>query len=121
MSNADRLTPIEPLAGAGERLAQLHGVAALVRTLGGPGVSGSVPQTNVTEVDRAYDNGSTLARFRFDQLAERTAGLAAAGIEAILAADPASSAAIEVLAAELDREIARLETLVAARAKDPIS
>ena len=97
-------------ATASERVAKLHEVACLVDALAGG--DRRRPVANPAALNLARDSGSTLARARFDDLAGQTVALAAAGIEALLAAENASPAAIDRLARAIEAEIARLEALL---------
>ena len=97
-------------ASAGERLAKLHDVAGLIASLAG---GRTRAETVSFDVDAAYDAGSSLSRARFDDIAARAAMVAAAGIEAVLASDMSSPAAIILLADAIEAEIAQLEVLLA--------
>lgn len=110
MSQFTRVTADPDFATASERVAKLHEVAGLVDALAGGGRR--LPVAGSAALDLAHESSSTLARARFDDLASQIAALAAAGIEALLAADTVSPAATERLAMAIDAEIARLEMLL---------
>ena len=101
--------PLSAPASAGERLVKLHDVAELIASLTGERRHAA---TASLDVDVAYDTGSSLSRARFDDLASRAAMVAAAGIEAVLASEMSSPAAIMLLADAIEAEIAQLETLL---------
>lgn len=99
--------------GAAERIAKLHSIAGLVGALCADRASGLVSLPQAHEIDHSYEHGTTLVRARFDELAEQASALAAAGAEALLSKDVPSPAAIDRLATEIEREIVRLEAVLA--------
>lgn len=97
-------------ATAGERVAKLREIAGLVA-----GMSGGTakPFAGASDIDRAYEAGSTLAKACFDDIADRAVALAASGVEAILSAGDMPAEAVALLAQEIEREVAQLEALLA--------
>lgn len=101
--------PLPEPAPPSERLSKLHDVAGLLSSLSGE--RERVAAQSI-DADSAYDAASSLARVRFNELASRATALASAGIEALLASQSSSPAAMMVLAEAIDAEIAQLESLL---------
>lgn len=94
---------------AGERLGKLHDVATLVARLAGARTRVAV---DVSWIDSAYDEASTLSRARFDDLAARASAVASAGVQALLACGEGSPTALATLAEAIEAEIGALERML---------
>ena len=100
-------------ADAGGQLAQLRNVLLLVEQIAGripwPG-GGDAALDEGARLSSAYERAMPVSQKRFDALAMETANWAAAGVEALLAAQdgPSPEAAAAVLADELSRAISEL-------------
>lgn len=106
---------------AGERIARLRGILALVERMGAGDNDAAPSEQALDEAARltmAYADAPAVSRRRFDALAEDTTAYAAAGIAALMRArgsDGARSAA-RLLAHEMRRSIAALAAILRARA-----
>lgn len=106
-----------PGADPGRQLAQLREALRLVERIAGRGEGGAeeAQLDEAARVSGAYDRAPPIVQRRFDALAEETAGWAAAGVEALLAAGDTGApprAAAARLAAQLDRALTELGTLL---------
>jgi hypothetical protein len=103
----------------GRQLAQLHEAMRLIERIAG--LEQSRGRDALLEesarVSGAYDQALPIVQRRFDALAGETAGWAAAGVEALLAAgrDEAPRPAAARLAIELDKAIGELTGLLETR------
>jgi hypothetical protein len=106
---------------AGERIASLRGILALVERMGAGDTDPTPSDEALDEAARlsaAYADAPAVSRRRFDALAEDTTAYAAAGIAALMRArgsDGARSAA-RLLAGEMRRSIAALAAILRAHA-----
>ncbi len=111
--------PAAAPAGAdpGRQVAQLRELLALVRRISGeePGAGDREKMLDAAAwVSVAYERALPVVQRRFDALAGETAGWAAAGVEALLAAGdgvPPRAAATR-LATQLDRALAEMAALL---------
>ena len=103
-----------PDTNPGRQLAQLREVLRLVERLAGRTGATEAWLDEAARVSAGYDHALPIVQRRFDALAAETAGWAAAGVEALLAAGqhapPAAAAAR--LADRLDRAIRDLTALL---------
>ena len=111
--------PAAAPAGAdpGRQIAQLREVLGLVERIAGtPERAGSrdAQLDEAASISGAYDQALPVIQRRFDSLATETAGWAAAGVEALLAAGEGMppKAAAKRLALQLDRALTELKTLL---------
>lgn len=98
---------------AGDRLAQLREVLALVEQIAGSDAAagnGDVALHACANLSSAYDDAPPVVQKRFDALAAETAAWAAAGVEALAAASDAGvpKAAATALAGELSNALRHL-------------
>jgi hypothetical protein len=105
-------------ADAGERIAQLRQVLALVEEIAGVSGHGrgEAALDEAARVSSAYATALPIVQRRFDRLAAQTAQWAAAGASALAALTARSmptGAAARRLAAELERALAELREIVA--------
>lgn len=119
MTHQAPLSPARSGADPGRQLAQLREVLRLVERIAGLEESGGrdAMLDESARVSGAYDRALPVVQRRFDALADETAGWAAAGVEALLAAgrdDPPRAAAAR-LAAQLDDAIGELTGLLETR------
>lgn len=98
---------------AGRRVAHLRHVQALVGQLAGraPAPRAEAGLDEAALLAGAYAHALPVAQRRFDALAADTASWAAIGVEALLDAGQAPAAAAR-LAAELDRALAELRSIL---------
>ena len=106
------------IADAGEQIARLQHVLALVHDVAGmPPAAGGEALDEAAKISGAYDAALTIVQKRFDEEAAVTARWASAGLEALLRLTdtgwPVRPAARR-LAAELERALAKLGRIVAA-------
>ena len=104
-------------ADPGRQVAQLREALALVERIAGADSgrrSGELLLEEAARLSDGYDRALPIVQRRFDAVALETAGWAAAGVEALLAAGAASPprAAAARLAAQLDRAISELTDLI---------
>lgn len=113
--------PTPPAAGAdpGRQLAQLRELLRLIEGIAGrrDAGRGDALLDEAARLSDAYDRALPIVQRRFDALAAETAGWAAAGVEALLAAAQSGSprAAAERLAARLEQALAGMAALLGAR------
>ncbi|MDB5672315.1 MAG: hypothetical protein JWO25_3274 [Alphaproteobacteria bacterium] len=106
------------MADAGEQVARLQHVLALVHDVAGlPPATGGEGLDDAAKISGAYDAALTIVQKRFDDEAAITARWASAGLEALLRLTdngwPVGPAARR-LAAELERALAKLGRIVSA-------
>jgi len=109
-------SPARSAADPGRQLARLLEVLRLVDRIAGraDARAGDAELDEAARVSGAYDRAPPVVQRRFDALAGETAGWAAAGVEAVLAAggpEPPRAAAAR-LAAQLERTIGELSGLI---------
>ena len=114
---AEREQPVD----AGERIARLRGILALVERMGAGEAETAPSDQALDEAARltlAYADAPAVARRRFDALAEDTTAYAAAGIAALMRARGSEGArsAARLLAREMRRSIAALAAILHAEA-----
>lgn len=106
------------ISEAGRHYSQLFDVLGLVEKIAGrKGRDGDAALHESALVSSAYDSAPPIVQRRFNTLATETSGWAAAGIDALAAADnprrkPVAAAA--TLADELDQAMAELKKLLRA-------
>jgi hypothetical protein len=111
-------TPTPPSAGAdpGRQLAQLRELLRLIEGIAGRRDPARVDALldEAAQLSDAYDRALPIVQRRFDALAAETAGWAAAGVEALLAAAQSGSprAAAERLATRLEQALAGMAALL---------
>jgi hypothetical protein len=103
---------------AGLKVAQLRHVLGLVEQIAGRESGDGAAEAALDESARisiAYEGAMPILQRRFDALAAESTAWAAAGVEALLAADgDPSPAAAARLADELDRALAKLAAVLGA-------
>ncbi|HEX8258069.1 MAG TPA: hypothetical protein VF589_10585 [Allosphingosinicella sp.] len=103
---------------AGLKVAQLRHVLGLVEQIAGRDSGDGAAEAALDESARisiAYEGAMPILQRRFDALAGESTAWAAAGVEALLAADgDPSPAAAARLADELDRALAKLAAVLGA-------
>ena len=113
--------PSSPPAGAdpGRQIAQLREILRLVRTIAGEAEAESRRETLLDEaatISDRYDRSLPVVQRRFDALAGEASSWAAAGVEALLAAESGQGgsprAAASLLAKQLDRALAEMARLL---------
>lgn len=105
------------ISEAGRHYARLYNVLELVGQIAGRDVAGNDRALDESaRVSSAYDIAAPIVQRRFDTLAAETSGWAAAGVDALAAADPGRKprAAAARLADELDQAMADLKKLLRA-------
>ncbi|WP_157215584.1 hypothetical protein [Flavisphingomonas formosensis] len=113
-------TELTEIADAGERIARLHGMLAAVERLGECASGSETPDKALDEAARlsmAYADAPTVARRRFDALADDTAFYADAGVSALMRirGSEGTPAAARLLANELRRSIQALVAILEPR------
>jgi len=108
-------------ADAGDQIARLHGILAVVERLGECAEQTPTPDHALEEaaqLSMAYADAPAIARRRFDALADDTAAYASAGVEALMRirGGQGAPAAARLLARELRRSISALVTILGPRA-----
>ena len=116
MTHQSPPTPAASGADPGRQIAQLREALRLVEEIAGR--AGRHDRDAIldeaAQVSGAYDRALPVVQRRFDALAAETAGWAAAGVEALLAAAQAGSAraAADRLAVRLERALAEVVGLL---------
>jgi hypothetical protein len=110
---------VRSAADPGRQLAQLREAMRLIERIAGLEESGERDALldESARVSSAYDRALPIVQRRFDALAAETAGWAAAGVEALLAAgrEEAPRPAAVRLAVELDKAVGELTGLLETR------
>lgn len=104
-------------ADPGRQIAQLRELLGLVRNIAGQSQDADERDSGLDEAARAasaYERALPVVQRRFDALAGETAGWAAAGVEALLAAGGGAPprAAAARLASQIDRALGELAALL---------
>ena len=101
---------------AGQQIAQLRHVLAVIEEIVGKSSSREDALDEMARIGRAYNAALPIVQRRFDAFAAETAGWAAAGVRALIAAGESAQrprGAARRLADELERAITMLGTMVA--------
>jgi len=103
-----------PGSDPGHRVAQLRELLRLVGRIAGESGRDESGLDAAARISAGWDRAAPIAQRRFDALLEESAGWAAAGVEALLAAgEKPPRAAAARLGSEIRRTLGELEALVA--------